>query len=294
MVIVRLAGGLGNQLFQYAAARQMAHRLQTTLKLDLSYYATQQLRRYSLSPFAIQETFATATELAEVRGKGRHKLDKLLLRIRQNLKLFYRWTVIRESHVMPVNGRLWTETGDIYLDGYWQSEQYFLDIESLIRREFSLKTTPDPYSQEIAAQITGAQAVSIHVRRGDYVADERTNRQHGTCSLDYYQSCVKEISQRVERPSFFIFSDDPAWARENLRFPHPITIVSREDGGLQDVAELRLMSLCQHHIIANSSFSWWGAWLNPDPQKLVFAPQKWYRDPRRDNADIIPNDWIKI
>ncbi|MBK8988619.1 MAG: alpha-1,2-fucosyltransferase [Chloroflexi bacterium] len=294
MIIVRLAGGLGNQMFQYAAARQMAHRLQTTLKLDISYYDSQQLRSYSLSPFAIQETFAAAAELTQIRGKSKNKLVKLFFRVRQNFKLFYRWTILHESHVMPVNRRLWTETGDTYLDGYWQSEQYFQNIEPLIRREFTLKSTPDPYSQEIAAYIADTQAVSIHIRRGDYVSDAHTNRQHGTCGLEYYHACVAHISQKVERPSFFIFSDDPVWAKENLRLPHPVIVVSREDGRLQDATELWLMSLCQHHIIANSSFSWWGAWLNPDPQKQVYAPQKWYRNPHRDNADIIPETWIKI
>ncbi|MFO7681747.1 MAG: alpha-1,2-fucosyltransferase [Chloroflexota bacterium] len=294
MVITRLAGGLGNQMFQYAAARQLAQRLQTTLKLDISYYDTQQLRTYALSPFNIQESFASAAELAQIRGTGQNKVAKLFFHARQMFKLFYRWTVLRESRVMPVNKQLWTVTGDVYLDGYWQSQQYFLDIASLIRQEFTLKTAPDHYSEELTKHITNNQSVSIHIRRGDYVANLHTNQLHGTCSIAYYQTSAAHIAQKVERPFFFIFSDDPAWAKENLRLPYPVTIVSPEDGSLNDYIELHLMSLCRHHIIANSSFSWWAAWLNPNPDKLVFAPKKWYRDPRRDNADIIPETWQKI
>jgi hypothetical protein len=149
-------------------------------------------------------------------------------------------------------------------------------------------------NEEMAHRIGGEEsAVSIHVRRGDYVSDAGTNRFHGTCSVDYYHDAVDRISGFAPASHFFVFSDGIDWAKENLRLRQPVTYVDFNDGE-KNYEDLRLMSLCKHHIIANSSFSWWGAWLNPNPDKIVIAPKKWFNDPSINTDDLIPNSWLRL
>jgi hypothetical protein len=293
MVIVKLIGGLGNQLFQYAAARRLSCMLQTTLKLDATYFKAHKLRTYSLHPFNIQEVFASPGELGQVEGRSRKGLDRIIFRLGQKLKLRYQWTVIRESYTGLLDPRVINASGDVYLSGYWQSEEYFADIQDVIRREFTIEYEQDPQSKEIAQMIDNTQAVSIHIRRGDYISDPRTHQVHGICDLEYYQECARQIAEKVAQPHFFAFSDDPRWVTENLRLEYPITFVTHNDVS-KGYEDLRLMSMCQHHIIANSSFSWWGAWLNSNPNKTVFAPRKWFNDSRYDTNDVIPHTWIKV
>jgi hypothetical protein len=293
MVITRLAGGLGNQMFQYAAARRLAHVLQTTLKLDLSYYDRQDLRAYRLHSLQVQATIATPKEIVEIRGKANHLAGKVISRLRQELNLVPGWTIIREPHMRPRNERVMTATGNVYLDGYWQSEQYFKEIEAIIRAEFALKQPVQRRSQEVARKIEAGDAVSIHIRRGDYVSNPETKRLHGTCSLHYYRQAAAMLEPRLAKPHFFIFSDEPDWAEANLKLGQPMTFV-RHNGPDQDYEDLWLMSLCRHHIIANSSFSWWGAWLSRNPKRVVFAPRNWFRRRGRNTRDLLPEDWLAI
>jgi len=292
VVIVHLMGGLGNQLFQYAAARQIAHRLHTTLKLDVTSFASDPLRTYSLHPFRIHEQFASPKELAAIRRPYESRLAWYMLRLSQVFHLPYGWTVLQENHFRPFDPRLMKVSGNVYLKGYWQSEKYFADIRDIIRREFTLKHEPDPVNRDMAELIGSVESVSIHVRRGDYVLNPDTHRIHGVCGLSYYQTCIDYIAERVDRPHFFVFSDDAAWAQENLRLAHPVTFVTHNNAAPHE--DLRLMSLCRHHIIANSSFSWWGAWLNPNPAKIVLAPQRWFRQPGMDERDLLPKNWVRV
>lgn len=293
MVIVHLMGGLGNQMFQYAAARQLAQRLHTTLKLDISAYASDPLRSYSLSPLRIQEQFATPAELAAMRRPYESRLAWYLLRLSRLLKLPYGWTVLQENHFRPFDARFSSVSGHVYLLGYWQSEKYFADRQDLIRHEFTLREGADPANREMAGRIASVEAVSIHIRRGDYVANPHTHQIHGVCSLAYYQECVRRLAEKVARPHFFVFADDAAWAQENLRLDYPTTFVAHNDAAHAH-EDLRLMALCQHQIIANSSFSWWGAWLNPNPDKIVYAPGRWFNDPTLDTRDLLPPGWIAV
>jgi len=163
----------------------------------------------------------------------------------------------------------------------------------MLRKELTVRLDQDPQSREVAARVLHTQSVSIHVRRADYVADAATYHTHGTCSRDYYDQCVCLIAERVKDPHFFVFADDFAWARKNLQFKHPTTFVTH-NGAARDYEDLRLISTCKHHIIANSSFSWWGAWLNNNPAKIVFAPLRWLNDPRYDTRDLLPESWIRV
>jgi hypothetical protein len=178
----------------------------------------------------------------------------------------------------------------VRLDGYWQSEKYFSDIEKIIRREFIVRASPSQKNREMAQRIASCESVSLHIRRGDYLSEPHTASVHGICPLDYYQRCVNAMSGEVKKPHFFVFSDEPRWVERNFSLPFPMVVV--EHNGPQNPHEdLRLMSLCQHQVIANSSFSWWGAWLCGNDHKIVMAPRRWFNRDGYDTRDLIPDGW---
>lgn len=273
MVIVKLYGGLGNQLFQYAAARALAIRNESLLKLDASSGFERDFykRRYSLNHFNIPENFASPQEIAAAMH-------------------------VREKHFHYDPG-FCSLRGDVYLDGYWQSEKYFKPIEDTIRQELSVRRPLGRVNQRIADEMAATSSVCVHLRRlhgisGSQV-DVRGVNIHGAASLDYYYRCIERLTQTIKDPHFFVFSDDPGWARENLRLPYPTMLIAH-NGPDNDYEDLRLMSLCKHHIIANSTFSWWGAWLNPRKDKMVFVPERWFNESEHDTRDLIPESWVRI
>ncbi len=292
MIVVRLLGGLGNQMFQYAAGRRAAVVNRWPLKLDVSGFQEGSPRAYGLDALKVEGGFASPAEVRAITGPP-HGLGKRLHRIRRRFKIGYRWTWIHEDRLSMVDPKIIAAPSYSYFDGYWQSEKYFADIADTIRDDFRIESWVDPRAETIAGQIAGLESVSLHVRRGDYVTDLRTNQAHGTCGLGYYRESARQIALKVSRPHFFLFSDDPAWVAANLRLDHPMTMVSQQLSGSQ-YDDLRLMSLCRHHIIANSSFSWWGAWLNPRPDKVVLAPRRWGNDPSWDDRDLLPASWIRV
>jgi hypothetical protein len=289
MIIVKLMGGLGNQMFQYAAGRRLSNFRGTELKLDLSWFesisAVDTRRQYELGAFTIQEQFASSEETGRFR-------EGLLLRKFGFLFPFRERRHIHEKHYQfdPDILRL---PDNVYLDGYWQSPKYFSDIQDMIQTEFAVRTGPDDVNRRMADEIAGAEAVAVHVRRGDYVSNPATSNYHGTCSMEYYQIAVKAILGRVKQPHFFVFSDDPAWARENFPLAGLKTVID-QNGADRAFEDMRLMSLCKYHIIANSSFSWWGAWLSKNPEKIVIAPKQWFNDPKIVTGDLIPETWIRL
>ena len=292
MIIVCLKGGLGNQMFQYAAARRLASLHKVSLKLDLSWFGDDLSgvtpRSYALDPFFIHAEPATYQEIARLYEPQAGRIRRLLNSINPR----YRKTHIRGQnfHFDPDILQL---PDNIILDGYWQSEKYFSNIDSVIRSDFTVRAEPEGRNREVAAVINESNAVSIHLRRGDYVSDAKNVARYWVCSNDYYMRAIKLVTEQVERPHFFVFSDDPDWVREHFIMPHPMTLVDH-NGPDQAHEELRLMSHCSHHIIANSSFSWWGAWLNPRPDKIVIAPLRWFNDPTIDTSDLMPATWLRI
>jgi hypothetical protein len=294
MILVRFQGGLGNQLFQYAAARRLAVYHHTRLKLDVSWFRTippgMTPRTYDLGHFNIQQSFATPGDIAAFRPQTAHKIRQFFLRAVSTLDL-RRWVVFKETQLGVYNPNILKTPKSVYLVGYWQSERYFKDIEPLLRREFTFKTAQDAKNTQTASLIQSVQAVSVHIRRGDYVADPRTHEYHGLVPLEYYHVAADKIAHAVTDPRFFVFSDEPEWAQEHLKLNYPITFMMHNGQG-KHYEDLRLMSLCKHHIIANSSFSWWGAWLSINPDKLVFAPTRWFN--QLDTQDLIPETWHKI
>lgn len=291
MVIVKLMGGLGNQMFQYAAARRLAYVHDTTLKFDLSWFSNiaegDTLRKYALSVFAIKENFAAPEEAENLKGnygRGWHTLFGLYSGKPSGF-------LIQEKHY-HFDPAILKLPDNVYLEGYWQSERYFSDIEDVIRKEFMVKIEPDPLNRQLSEAIKHSEAVSLHVRRGDFLKPN-TNAFHGVCSLGYYQSAIDKIASQVQLPHFYVFSDEPRWVKENLDLAYPATFIDH-NGSNKAYEDIKLMSLCKHHIIANSSFSWWGAWLNNNPEKTVIAPMKWFNKEDINTRDLIPETWIRM
>jgi hypothetical protein len=286
VIVAGLAGGLGNQMFQYAAGRRLALARGTSLKLDRAPLVGSG-RAYALDHLLIEASFAAPEEIPPRKRRRRAALACLLPGRRGGGAATATRVRQRGSGFDPAVLDL---PDDVYLDGYWQSERYFQDIADTIRRDFTFAAPPVGRNAELLEAIDAAPAASVHVRRGDYVSDPKTNAYHGVCGGEYFARCAEEILDRAGAAHFFVFSDEPEWARANLRLPATATVVDHnppEDGH----EDLRLMSRCRHHVIANSSFSWWAAWLNPRPDKLVFAPRHWFGSPDLDDSTIVPDGW---
>lgn len=293
MIIVQLNGGLGNQFFQYALGRRLAVQNNVPLKLDISIFKHYTLHPYRLQPFKITGTIASNEEIQSLKDEpGRGVISKIHQIFAGRRTDINKSTHIRERS-MSFDPDILNAPPDVYLEGYWASERYFKDIEQIIREEFTVKEEMDKPNRELAAIISETDAISLHVRRGDFISNPVTNEFHGTCSLDYYHRAIAQLTKTVERPHLFIFSDDPEWVRDNLHLSYPSTQVTINDPD-KGYMDLRLMSLCKHHIIANSTFSWWGAWLSTFPDKQVYAPEKWFNKADMNSNDLIPESWIRI
>jgi hypothetical protein len=298
MILVRLMGGLGNQMFQYAAARRLAETHGTVLKIDTSLLLNSNPldtpRDFALGCFRISAEFTSANE-SRLCEKLRSQATSPLYRLLKKCGL-YRST--GTMHYVRQQGPAFDPAilqlpDNVCLDGYWQSEKYFPGIRALLKNEFNLRIPLAGEDDRLAERIRACAAVSLHVRRGDYLSNPHAAQHHGTCDMDYYDRAVRFIREKIPSAQLFIFSDDPHWVEVNMSYDLPTTIVSKSDGEPEG-RDLTLMSSCRHHIIANSSFSWWGAWLGDDPEKIVIAPKRWFNDPARSTGDIIPEGWLRF
>ena len=294
MIITKLCGGLGNQMFQYALGRRISYINHMPLILDISEYSLPSAinRTYMLHVFNIEEEFAFSNKIRPV-----NKPARLLRRYTDKVLKYYRKHIFKLSYIQErhfhFDPSVLTLTGRVYLQGYWQSEKYFHDIADIIREDFTFRKEPDEINKRMAEKIKKTNSVCVHVRRGDYFSNSANNKIHGTCSPDYYKRCISIIAEKISEPHFFIFSDEPAWAQENIKPDFSATYVTHNDlhKGFED---MRLMMHCKHFIIANSSFSWWGVWLSLHPAKIVLAPKKWFNIEEFDCRDLIPEGWIRI
>jgi hypothetical protein len=283
-LIAQVIGGLGNQMFQYASAKAISRQHGVRLKIDISGFANYPLRPFLLDQFTLSFEEPSAWESLLIRVSA-SRLGRLLpqdIRIRP----------VREQTHAHHSVNLPTSGTGVYLIGYWQSEKYFNEISEEIRADFTVRSKPSPINEALLTKIRASEAISLHVRRGDYVSNPVAAAYHGTCSLDYYREAIKILLQRVQSPHFFVFSDDIPWVRENLRFDHTVTFV--DHNGDAPWEDIRLMSACRHFVIANSSFSWWGAWLSKHPSKTVIAPRRWFLTEEKDDCDQVPDSWIRI
>lgn len=294
MILTRLNGGLGNQLFQYAMGRRTAHTTGLPLKLDTEKFNTCTLRDYRLDHFNIQALVANLEDKRHLHILRRQDPLALLHSLLDKFRPPHLRRIIREA-TFRFQPELRNIRGPAYLDGDWQSPKYFEGAETLLRQEFTLKTPLDEKDQATEQTILDAkQSISVHVRRGDLVSDPETDRIHGTVSPDYYTKAFRQIAEILDYPTYFLFSDDFEWAIENLPSEGFDLRPIDHNGPEKDYADLHLMSCCQHHILANSTFSWWAAWLASNPTKTVLYPKKWFRTADHDPTDIFPESWLPI
>jgi hypothetical protein len=274
-------------MFQYAAGRALSLHHRVPLKLDISSLNKEKNRSYRLGYFNIREDFADGREIARIEG---NRVTKGLFRLAEKYGLRRRKGILKESCLKPFTPSIFDMPKQVLLDGYWQTEKYFASCKEIIQKEFTLKNPPCEASAALAERIKKSDSVAVHVRRGDYVTDAGINRVHGTCETGYYEQCLAHFTKQPANPVFFVFSDDPEWVEKN--FPRAFAAVEPVGNtGGNDYEDLWLMSLCKHNITANSSFSWWAAWLNRNPGKIVLAPGNWFRDRACDTRDLFPPGW---
>lgn len=292
IVLVRLMGGLGNQLFQYAAGRAIALRTGRRLWLDRSWYAGQNQRRYRLDAFHTQAECVLDTAPWFLRVQRKPWTGSLIWPLVRICPYVGWWPIRERQHGihMPLDI---PPKRHIVLQGYWQSERYFSDCAKTVLEELSFAKPMRADDTELARRIMKETSIAVHVRRGDYVCDPVIARQLGTQPAEYYQRAMQRLAEHVADPCFFLFSDDPEWVAANIHPPGPSVLVSSRKGRTE-IDDLRLMILCQHFIISNSSFSWWAAYLSQSPNKIVIAPRRWHADERIPDTDICPPKWWRI
>lgn len=286
MLIVNITGGLGNQMFLYAYAKALEQKGYKT-KLDISGFETYKLHGgYMLDKYNISLSVASKNEIS--RYYKRDLLSKLLRKLGKKDKK----VLIDDNFVFD---KKWLEIeDDRYIIGYFQSEKYIKDIRDTLLQEFSIKEEISSFTKEIEKEILSIQnSCSLHIRRGDYLLQQNINI-HGFIGLEYYKKAIEMITQKHKDMQFFVFSDDIEWSKENLRIENVTYIDSKEKRIPHE--DIYLMSLCKHNIIANSSFSWWGAWLNQNKDKIVIAPKRWFADEKleKHSIDIVCDGWVKI
>lgn len=282
MVVVKLSGGLGNQMFQYAAGRRLALRHRTRLVVDTSHYKNYKDRGFELDCFKLAgDVLVDALPDQPLKPTVQNGFED---------DDFVGLVGPGDGKVGRFEPRILSAPDNTRLIGLWQSEEYFKDYSGQIRQDFSFKKPATGQNAKLLTEIADHNAVSIHVRRGDYASYPHSVTL-GPLGADYYQKALKIIKSKVKRPVFYVFSDDPVWCKHNLDLGHNFVVVDHNSKGCDD---MRLMSACKHHIIANSSFSWWGAWLNPDPGKIVVAPEPWFIDAGFDTSDFVPRRWLQV
>jgi Glycosyl transferase family 11 len=285
LIITRLQGGLGNQLFQYAAARALATRLDKPFKLEI-ITTLQKDKKRDIALYDLQANF----ELAEKKELKEFIFFPSLYRHKPAFFSRFGKNVYREQH-FHFDKKIFQLTDPVYLDGFWQSPLYFRGIESILKQDFTVK---DELVKNVTArgkELAGKDSIAIHIRRGDLL-NPKAMAYHGVLDKTYYEKAIRLLAQKVSSASFHVFSDDIGWAKQNLVLPAGTEFVSSITKSA--IEDFYLMTKCRHNIIANSSFSWWPAWLNDNPRKIIVAPKNWFADNRINTDDLIPPEWIRI
>ena len=293
LLIANIIGGLGNQMFQYACGRACAERMGATLQLATDIIGDYAIPRpFELhNVFCISASICSSQTLKEVLSWRAYPLiRKLLARYRRLSRLD--GNAVYEPHSLFLDGLGMRLSDANYLHGYWQSERYFGGQSDLIRQEFRFRNELDSVNAAIVREMRSAPSASVHIRRGDYL-NVKASAVHGLCSEQYYHAAIALLKSRIPDIRLFVFSDDVDWVRQVLLPRYPEMVIVDHNRDEQSFNDMRLMSQCAHHIIANSSFSWWGAWLNPDPNKLVVAPTNWFAN-GTNSTDLIPDAWIRL
>lgn len=294
MIIVKLYGGLGNQMFQYAIGRYLSLKHSTQLKFDIYYQKT----RTDFNPEDIEDLFRIYNLPVEIAS---NEDIRKICSLRNSFRIPFishfilkTQNYFKEENIM-FNPKILSVPDNSYLDGYWQTEKYIIDIRKQLIKDFTLTEELTGNNMTTAESINRTEnSVSIHIRGRDYLNNQATNSTHFVCDFNYYNSCIEYITQRFDNPYYFIFTDDPDWVKDGFPIKYPHTIIQNNQWNKNSHIDMHLMSLCKHNIVANSSFSWWAAWLNQNEKKTVLSPAKWYRNDIYNKNDVVPQQWIKI
>lgn len=303
MIITRLLGGLGNQMFQYAAGLALAETRRTVLKLDVSWFredpAYEAHNRYALSCFNVTEQFATRNEIDRGRGGQLTHAERWslaiarALRLRRYVNLLSTGGHTHQPDTFRFDLRFFDQPDDTYLCGMWQSEAFFAPVADLLRMHFTFRYPPSVFVAAMAERIRQTPSAAVHFRRGDYVRNATFNREIGVLPLDYYRRAVAKLRERYPDVTLYVFSDDIDAVEREFQ-PGGKVVFVRATTGVNSHDKIRLMSLCEHAIISNSTFAWWGAWLNPSPTKTVIAPDPWFVSKPNESCDVVPSSWLRF
>ena len=302
MIILKIKGGLGNQLFQYATGRALSIHLDTELKLDLSFYENPQYSKvYRLDKFNVKFAIARNSEFTNLKNLNEVPgIYKVLKKLKLNIYPYFKKSHVIEHDVLKLLNFKIKPNCDYYIEGWLGNEKYFKSHREIILHDLKADKLLNIENLELQKEIKLVDSVAVHVRRGDYLS----NTYFANIPNEYYHVAIKNASSEIKNPVFYFFSDDIAWAKEhfskqqNIKFIENNSVADTFWSTTGDIADLMLMRTCKHQIIANSTFSWWGAWLNQNPWKKVFCPATWYTNKkaqkRFETKNIIPSEWIKI
>jgi hypothetical protein len=300
MVIVKIWAGLANQMFQYALYRSFKEKGKSAFVDTGTFTPKWDFEDISIADIfpmlKIENANPTLIKMFNIRREG--IIGKAVYKIKRLTKLInYNARYIKE-HNLSYNSFLFDLDGDYYLEGFWQSQSYFENITDKIRDEFQFVPFKDKKNKKLENYLQKNNSVSVHVRKGpDYI---KKSIVKGTCEVDYYKNAMQYISNNVDSPKFIVFSDNVAWCKKYLDFCNPEYVDWNPSAGYGNHFDMQLMSICKHNIIANSSYSWWGAWLNNNSSKIVIGPKDWFSKQYcidngvLDTKDIIPKSWVKL
>jgi hypothetical protein len=290
LIIVKFQGGLGNQMFQYALGKALQHSLGVVVKFDYTFLEDRTpspgrvFRTYDLDLFGLEANRATPEE---VQRYATEKAGKKT--IWQKLGLLAKPSYIQEPHYT-----YWPQVfqlkGPAYLDGYWQSAKYFAACTRQLRNDFKFAKPVLPESASLLHEIEHTESVCINVRRSDLLKTPF----HLVCGDSYFRSAIAQLQTLVERPRFFVFSDDKAWCKSYFAAYENTMVIGEEHDGFKYGNKLQLMAACKHFIIPNSTFAWWAIWLANRKDNLVIAPKNWFSDPAWDTRDLLLPEWSII
>jgi len=293
MIFLKITGGLGNQMFQFATALAIAKKLKTKVGIDLTEINIKKNKKnFTYRDFQLDQIF-TINSYKIIPSFTYDFITKntFLNKIKRKL-IGGHYFLEKDLSFQP---EIKNCTKNSYIEGYFQSEKYFINHEKEIRNQFKFSKKTNSKTKDLVVNISNCNSIAIHIRRGDYINNKVINDTHGTCGLDYYKNALSQFN--LNNYSLFFFSDDINWVKDNFDFisPDKITFIDWNTGH-DSWQDMFLMSLCQNFIIANSSFSWWGAWLSAFKDKKIITPKQWFNDNQKNKQtiDLIPKQWIRI
>ena len=295
MILVELSGGIGNQMFQYAFAYVLAHKNNTNIKLEVSFFDLPKAisghtpRNFELNIFPNSYNFSNSDDINFFLQPS--KCNQLKKKFGLNYPKIYLET---QFHFQQ---ELATIKSSAFIKGYFQSYKYWNGLEDTVRKIFHINENKlDEINARLLFKIKNTNSIAVHIRRGDYITDSVTQQFHGNCSFEYYMNAIHFIASKTKNFTLVFFSDDSNWVQSQFEHIPFSKIFLSHNFDQNSWKDLYLMQYCQHNIIANSSFSWWAAWLNQNPDKIVVAPKKWFAvsESEKNTNDLIPSEWFRM